>query len=221
VIDAWLEAGCPNAAPSSRSRHVKEKSPNTVANARSLLDTHVRPVLGGLRVDRTKRERVEQLFEAMARRGYATSTIDRTWGYLNQAVQYGKRQGRVRLNPAEEISGRRSGLRRAMSSCSSTPGAVRRSTRSSTCGRPRAKPTTTLCSRPVRAAGCAMWAVGAPARGFGYDAVTELWFDSLDHVADAASAIEAFFERRSAHTERRASFFLVTTVIHRLGRTRP
>lgn len=63
--------------------------------------------------------------------------------------------------------------------------------------------------------------VGASARGFGYDAVTELWFDSLDHVADASPVIEAFFERRSAHTERRASFFLVTTVIHRLGRTRP
>ena len=64
-------------------------------------------------------------------------------------------------------------------------------------------------------------AVGAPARGFGYDSVTELWFDSLDHVAEAAPAIEAFLDRRSAYTERRASFFLVTTVIHRLGRTRP
>lgn len=64
-------------------------------------------------------------------------------------------------------------------------------------------------------------AVGAPPRGFGYDAVTELWFDSLDHVANAAPAIEAFLERRSSHTERRASFSMVTTVIHRLGRTRP
>ena len=64
-------------------------------------------------------------------------------------------------------------------------------------------------------------AVGASPRGFGYDAVTELWFDSIDHVADAAPVIEAFFDRRSAHTERRASFSLVTTVIHRLGRTRP
>ncbi len=63
--------------------------------------------------------------------------------------------------------------------------------------------------------------VGAPARGFGYDAVTELWFDSLDQVANAAPSISAFFDRRSAHTERRASFILVTTVIHRLGRTRP
>ena len=37
VIDAWLEAGCPSAAPNHRTRHVKEKSPNTVANARCLL----------------------------------------------------------------------------------------------------------------------------------------------------------------------------------------
>jgi hypothetical protein len=64
-------------------------------------------------------------------------------------------------------------------------------------------------------------AVGAAPRGFGYDAVTELWFDSLDDVANAATVIEAFLDRRSAHTERRASFVLVTTVIHRLGRTRP
>lgn len=64
-------------------------------------------------------------------------------------------------------------------------------------------------------------AVGAPPRGFGYDAVTELWFDSLEDVADAAPAFEAFLERRNAHTERRASFSLVTSVIHRLGRTRP
>jgi hypothetical protein len=74
-------------------------------------------------------------------------------------------------------------------------------------------------------AGVRRWArnvaVGAAPRGFGYDAVTELWFDSLDDVATAAPAIEGFLERRSAHTERRASLVLVTTVIHRLGRTRP
>ena len=64
-------------------------------------------------------------------------------------------------------------------------------------------------------------AVGAAPRGFGYDAVTELWFDSLDQVADAAPAIGAFLERRGSHTERRASVVLVTTLIHGLGRTRP
>ena len=51
--------------------------------------------------------------------------------------------------------------------------------------------------------------------------MTELWFDSLDAVAAAAPAIDAFFARRGAHTERRASVVLVTTVVHRLGRARP
>ena len=37
-------------------------NPNTVANARTLLDTHVRPELGRLRVDRTKTDRIEQVF---------------------------------------------------------------------------------------------------------------------------------------------------------------
>jgi len=64
-------------------------------------------------------------------------------------------------------------------------------------------------------------AVGAAPRGFGYDAVTELWFESVDHVADAAPVIDAYMERRDSHTERRASTLLVTTVIHGLGRTRP
>ncbi len=64
-------------------------------------------------------------------------------------------------------------------------------------------------------------ALGAAPRGFGYDAVTELWFDSLDQVADAAPTIEAFLERRGTHTERRASFSMVTKVINSLGRTRP
>ncbi len=36
----------------------------------------------------TTTERLEELFEGMATAQYATSTIDRTWGYLNQAGQY-------------------------------------------------------------------------------------------------------------------------------------
>lgn len=74
-------------------------------------------------------------------------------------------------------------------------------------------------------AGVSRWvrnvAVGAAPRGFGYDAVTELWFESVDQVADAASVIDAFLERRDSHTERRASTLLVTTLIHGLGRPRP
>jgi hypothetical protein len=86
-----------------------------------------------------------------------------------------------------------------------------------------------LARRPdddqLLAAGLRRWvrnvSVSAAARGFGYDAITELWFDSIDDVANAAGAIESFFERRHEHTEPRSSVCLLTTVIHRLGRTRP
>jgi len=103
VIEAWFDAGCPNVAPTKKSRHAREKSPNTIANARQLLGTSVKPVIGDQWVDRTSTERLEQLFRDMAKRSYATSTIDRTWGYLNQACQYALRQRRIRSNPAADV----------------------------------------------------------------------------------------------------------------------
>jgi integrase len=103
VIDAWFDAGCPNVVPTSNSRHARSKSPNTIANARQLLGTSVRPVIGGLWVDRTSTERLEQLFADMGERGYATSTIDRNWNYLNQACQHALRQRRIKMNPAAGV----------------------------------------------------------------------------------------------------------------------
>lgn len=73
VIDAWMAEGCPNVAPSRTSRHARVKSPNTIANARHLLGTSVRPAIGPLWVDRTSTERLERVFAAMADDGYATS----------------------------------------------------------------------------------------------------------------------------------------------------
>ena len=103
VIDEWFAAGCPNAAPNARSRHARVKSPNTVANARHLLATGVRPAVGKLWVDRTSTERLEGVFAGMAAKGYATSTIDRTWNYLNQACLHALRQRRIRTNPAADV----------------------------------------------------------------------------------------------------------------------
>lgn len=103
VIDAWLEANCPHASPTATSRHAREKSPNTVGNARHLLGSHVRPAVGKLWVDRTGTSRLEELFAGMARKGYATSTVDRTWLYLNQACQWALRQRMIRSNPAAEV----------------------------------------------------------------------------------------------------------------------
>ena len=78
VIDAWLEAGCPIASPTNTSRHAREKSPNTIANARYLLDGHVRPAIGRL-------------------------WVDRTWLYLNQACSWALRQRQIKTNPAADV----------------------------------------------------------------------------------------------------------------------
>jgi integrase len=99
VIDHWLKDGCP-AAAGARTRHAKTKSPNTIDNAQSLLNSHVRPSIGLLWVDRTTTERIEKLFAGMAKKKYATSTIDRTWGYLNQACEYAIRHHDIKTNPA-------------------------------------------------------------------------------------------------------------------------
>lgn len=102
VIDAWFESGCPNVAPSRKSRHARVKAPATIENARQLLGANVRPVLGPLWVDRTSTGRVEDLFTAMDAAGKSTSTIDRAWNYLNQACQHALRQRRIKRNPAAD-----------------------------------------------------------------------------------------------------------------------
>ncbi len=102
VIDAWFADGCPNVAPSKTSRHARTKSPKTLANARQLQGTSVCPVIGHLWVDRTSTERLEKLFADMAEQGYATSTIDRNWNYLNQALQHGLRRRTIKTNPAAD-----------------------------------------------------------------------------------------------------------------------
>jgi len=103
VIDAWFADGCPNVAPTKTSRHARTKSPKTLANARQLLGTSVRPIIGHLWVDRTSTERLEKLFAEMAEQGYATSTIDRNWNYLNQALQHGLRRRTIKTNPAADV----------------------------------------------------------------------------------------------------------------------
>jgi integrase len=103
VIEAWFEAGCPNVSPTSKSRHARVKSPNTIANAHQLLGASVIPAIGKLKVDRTSTVRLEELFRSMAARGLATSTIDHNWNYLNQALQFGVRQRRIKTNPAATV----------------------------------------------------------------------------------------------------------------------
>ena len=103
VIEAWFSAGCPNVAPSRTSRHARVKAPNTIANARQLLGASVLPKIGSLKVDRTTTRRLEELFESMVAKGYATSRIDRNWNYLNQACQHALRERRIKTNPAADV----------------------------------------------------------------------------------------------------------------------
>ncbi len=102
AIEAWFADGCPNVAPTRTSRHARVKSPNTIANARQLLGTSVIPVIGSLKVDRTTTRRLEELFESMVAT-HATSTIDRNWNYLNQALQHAKRNRTIKTNPAADV----------------------------------------------------------------------------------------------------------------------
>jgi integrase len=103
VIDDWVAAGCPKAAVSKNSRRAKKKSENTLITIGYLLDGHVRPEIGKLRVDRTDNERVEAVFQKMADNGYATSTIDHAWVYLNQACLHGLRRKVITSNPAADV----------------------------------------------------------------------------------------------------------------------
>lgn len=103
IVDDWLAAGCPTSSAGTRTRHAKEKSQNTIDNAKFLLGTHIKPHLGTLWIDRTRTKRVEQVFAKMATDGYATSTIDRTWGYLNQACQHALRERRITTNPVNDV----------------------------------------------------------------------------------------------------------------------
>lgn len=103
VLDAWIAAGCPTAAPTSRTRHAREKSPNTIENARILMARHVRPAIGKQWVDRTSAAKLESLFRAMSAKGLSTSSVDRAWLYLNQCCAFGVKQGLTRSNPADGV----------------------------------------------------------------------------------------------------------------------
>ena len=52
-------AGVPERVETRTSRHAREKSPNTIANAGQLLGTSVLPRIGSLKVDRTTTRRLE------------------------------------------------------------------------------------------------------------------------------------------------------------------
>jgi integrase len=68
-----------------------------------LLATHIRPAIGVLWVDRTRTDRIERVFAHMGDAVYATSTVDHTWDYLNQACRHALRQQRIKRNPVQDV----------------------------------------------------------------------------------------------------------------------
>ena len=65
----------------------------------------MRPKIGKLKVERTGLARIESVFQDMDmdEASYATSTIDHTWSYLNQACEFGIRQGLIKTNPVADV----------------------------------------------------------------------------------------------------------------------
>lgn len=103
LIDAWIDAGCPNVVPVRSARHVVDRSAKTKALAGQLLRANVVASVGDRCVDKTTTVRLEKLFAAMADDGKSTSTIDHTFSYLNQACQWGVRTERTTANPAANV----------------------------------------------------------------------------------------------------------------------
>jgi hypothetical protein len=80
-------------------------------------------------------------------------------------------------------------------------------------------------SGALRATGVRRWvrnvAIAPAPRGFAYDAVNELWFDSVGEIAEHRAVIEHLLDALGEHSERGASTLLVAEVIRRIGRDRP
>jgi integrase len=75
-------------------------SPNTVANYRQVLATHVLPVLGGRRLRDLRVEDVEGVLRSMAARGYSRSTVARVRAVLVMALTHAERRGLLARNVA-------------------------------------------------------------------------------------------------------------------------
>lgn len=80
---------CPHPPrPAEVGGHHRQRPP-TGGDARP---TSHRGAVGG--PDRTRTERIEKVFAAMGQAEYATSTVDHTWDYLNQACGYARATAR-------------------------------------------------------------------------------------------------------------------------------
>jgi integrase len=89
LVELWLERGLPS-----------NTTENTRANYESLVRMHVLPHLGHLKLSVLRPEHVESVLDAMARNGYAGSTIRLTLGLIRRVFRLGERRGLVLRNVA-------------------------------------------------------------------------------------------------------------------------
>lgn len=100
VIDEWIAAGAPAMGP--KVRHIKPKGSKTIRQVNTAMNTHVRPAVGPLVVDRTSTDTVEAIFERMAAAELSKSWVNKTWQHLNSALVFGNRKKRTQTNPAAD-----------------------------------------------------------------------------------------------------------------------
>jgi integrase len=79
------------------------RKPSTLANYRSLLTTHLEPVLGDRPLDKIEPERIEQMVARMRRDGAGPKVIHNALTLLRQVFGFGQRKGWCRLNPAQAV----------------------------------------------------------------------------------------------------------------------
>jgi integrase len=101
VIDEWIAAGAPALGP--KVRHIKAKGHKSIKQVHSAMDTHVRPAVGRLVVDRTSTDTIEAIFERMDAANLSKSWVNKTWQHLNSALIYGLRKKRIQRNPAADV----------------------------------------------------------------------------------------------------------------------
>ena len=89
LVDSWLSRGAP-----------KRKGLGALATARFLVDRHIIPAFGSVKVADLRAEDVERWMDAMGAAGFSKATIAKARSQLSQAFDYGIKRRRATWNPA-------------------------------------------------------------------------------------------------------------------------
>ena len=80
------------------------RKPSTLATYRSLLATHLEPLLGEVPLDQVEPEQIEQLIAAMRRDGKSAKLTHNALTLLHQIFEFGQRKGWCRGNPSKAVN---------------------------------------------------------------------------------------------------------------------